>query len=164
VKGVPSYVSRRIDAQHPASRILWFFRTQNDLRTGRRWRLVPSATTEYYTGQSLIIAGRDRETFFSPFIWNALTHHAKEERDPGAGIGEMSWDLGDILGRRPNFERQPEGSVNFTTADRPTLYTGLAIAPDDTLLGAPSTEMTTIVDTWSLYMIENDRGFLKYGN
>ncbi|NBV77492.1 hypothetical protein EBR66_04990 [bacterium] len=163
VKGVPSYVSRRVDAQHPASRLLWFFRTQNDLRTGRRWRLAPSATTEYYTGQSLIIAGRDRETFFSPFIWNALTHHAKEERDPGAGIGEMSWDLGDIFGRSI-VERQPEGSVNFTTADRPTLYTGLAMAPDDTLLGAPSTEMTAIVDTWSLYTIENDRGFLKYGN
>ena len=93
-----------------------------------------------------------------------MTHHAKEDRDPGVGISEMSWGLGNIWGRRPPIERQPEGSVNFTTADRPTLYIGLAAAPNDTILGAPSTEMTAIVDTWSLYNIEDDRGFLKYGN
>ena len=164
VNGIPSLVSRRVDAQHPASRIVWFSRSQNDLRTGRRWCLSPDGVNEYYTGQSLLIAGRDRETFFSPFIWNALTHHAKEDRDPGVGISEMSWGLGDIFGRRAPFERQPEGSVNFTTADRPTLYISLAAAPNDTILGAPSTEMTAIVDTWSLYNIEDDRGFLKYGN
>jgi len=164
VKGVPSLVTRRLDAQHPASRIVWFLRTQNDLRVGKRWRFSPSADTEYYLGQSLVIAGRDRETFFNSFIWNSLTHHAKEDRDCGAGIGEMSWNLGDIRGRLASSERQPEGSVNFTTADRPTLYTSLAPAPNDTLLGSPSTEMTAIVDTWSLYRIEHDRGFLKYGN
>jgi hypothetical protein len=164
VKGVPALVTRRVDGQHPASRLLWFFRTQNDLRTGRRWRYSPDPDNEYYVGQSLVIAGRDRETFFTPSIWNYLTHHAKEDRDPGAGIGEMSWNLGDIRGRLPPFDRQPEGSVNFTTADRPTLYISLATAPDDTILGSPSTEMTAIVDTWSLYRIEKDRGFLKFGN
>ena len=161
-RGVPALVTRRVDAQHSASRILWFLRSQNDLRTGRRWKFAPDVSgNEYYAAQSLIIAGRDRETLFTPFLWNTLTHHAKEERDPGYGIGEMSWDLGDI---RARDGRQPEGSVNFTTADRPTMYTSLTAVPPDTQLGVPSTEMTTIVDTWALYNIEKDRGFLKYGN
>ncbi len=168
LRGVPALATRRIDAQHPASRIFWFMRTLNDLRAGRRWKIAPTGGGEYYAAESLIIAGRDRETLFTPFIWNTITHHAKEERDPGAGIGEMSWDLGDVRGgqerRAPFFDRQPEGSVNFTTADRPTLYTSLAAAPDDTILGKPSTEMIAIVDTWGIYTVENDRGFLKYGN
>ena len=161
-RNVPALVTRRIDGQHPASRILWFMRSHNDLRTGRRWRFSPDVTgREYYAAQSLLIAGRDRETLFTPLVWNTLTHHAKEDRDPGYGIGEMSWDLGAVYGRQEN---QPEGSVNFTTADRPTLYTSLAAIPNDTILGSPSTEMTTVVDTWALYTIEKDRGFLKYGN
>lgn len=165
VKGVPAYVTRRVDAQHPASRLLWYSRTQNDLRCNRRWKFTDDISgNEYYTTQSLIIASRDRETSFSPYVWNLLTHHAKEDRDPGYGIGEMSWDLGDIRGRRAPWDRQPEGTINFTTADRPTLYTSLSTAPFDTLLGAPSTEMTAIVDAWGLYSIENDRGVLKYGN
>ena len=155
LRGVPAIVTRRVDAQHPASRAIWFLRAYDDLRANRRWKFS-NGTGEYYTAQGLIIAGRDRETFFTPFIWNTLTHLVKEDRDPGPGFGEMSWDLGDIRGR---YGRQPEGSVNFTTADRPTLYTGLTLPT-----GTPSTEMTAIVDTWALYMIEKDRGFLKYGN
>jgi hypothetical protein len=76
----------------------------------------------------------------------------------------MNWDLGDIRGRRAPWDRQPEGTVNFTTADRPTLYTSLSAVENDSLLDAPSTEMTVVVDSWALYTIENDRGVLKYGN
>jgi hypothetical protein len=165
VKGVAAYVTRRVDAQHPASRLLWYSRSQNDLRANRRWKFMNSmGDNEYYAAQSLIIASRDRETLFTPYVWNLLTHHAKEDRDPGYGIGEMSWDLGDIRGRRAPWDRQPEGTINFTTADRPTLYTSLSLAPNDTILGTPSTEMTAVVDTWGLYSIEQDRGVLKYGN
>ena len=159
--GVAAYVTRRVDAQHPAARLLWYIRTQNDLRAGRRWRFSPTPTTEYYAAQSLIIAGRDRETMFTPFIWNTLTHHAKEDRDPGAGFGEMSWNLGDIRGPH---QYQPEGSVNFTTADKPTIYMSLAATPNDTRLGKPSTEMVVVIDTWALYILDKDRGYLKYGN
>jgi hypothetical protein len=159
-------VTKRIDARHPASRVFWALRSQNDLRTGRRWKIAADVSgEEFYTNESLIIAGRDRETLFSPFVWNRLVHHAKEERDPGPGLGEMNWDLGTVRGRRvPYEERQPEGSINFTTADRPTLYTELAAVPADTRLGKPSTEMIAVVDSWALYSIEKDRGALKYGN
>jgi hypothetical protein len=165
VKGVAAYVTRRVDAQHPASRLLWYSRAENDLRTNRRWKFAADASgNEYYVAQSLIIASRDRETSFTPYVWNLLMHHAKEDRDPGNGIGEMSWDLGDLRGRRFPWDRQPEGTINFTTADRPTLYTSLSLVPNDTILGSPSTEMVALVDTWNLYSIENDRGVLKYGN
>jgi len=160
------FIKKRIDAQHPAGRLLWFMRTYNDIRAGRRWKMYADISGgEYYTAQSLIIAGRDRETSFSPDIWNTLTHHAKEDRDPGLGLGEMSWDLGDIKGRQAPWNRQPEGTINFTTADRPSFYTALAAGiPNDSILGAPSTEMTAVVDSWVLYFIERDRGVLKYGN
>ena len=135
------------------------------MRTNRRWRFSPNIPEgEFYNNASLIIAARDRESLFTPSIWNVLTHFAKEDRDPGAGIGEMNWDLGDIHGRRAPWDRQPEGTVNFTTADRPTLYTSLTLVEDDTILKKPSTELTVVVDSWALYQIEKDRGFLKYGN
>jgi hypothetical protein len=81
-------------------------------------------------------------------------NHAKEDRDCGPGIGVMNWDLG-------SYATQPEGSVNFGTADRPTLYTELALP---VYTGQPSTECTAIVDSWALYMTEGGRGMLKYGN
>jgi hypothetical protein len=131
----------------------------------RRWKFAADISgSEYYVGQSLIIAARDREAFFTPDVWNLLEHHAKEDRDPGHGIGEMSWDLGDIRGRRAPWTRQPEGTINMTTADRPTFYISLSGVANDTILGAPSTELTALIDTWALYRIEADRGVLKYGN
>jgi hypothetical protein len=69
----------------------------------------------------------------------------------------MNWDLG-------GGGDQPEGSVNFGTADRPTLYTELAPTQADLVTGQPSTELTAIVDAWALFMTENNRGMFKYGN
>jgi len=150
--------SRRLDGVHPAGRLLWFFRSQNDLRAGRRYVFTDPSGQEYYARQSLIIAGRDREPLNGPLLWNLIMNHAKESRDPGPGLSEMSWDLG-VAPRS-----QPEGSVNFGTADRPTFYTELAPAPPDLLAGQPSIECTAIIDSWALYMTEKNRGMLKYGN
>ena len=157
--------TRRLDAVHPAGRLLWFFRSQNDLRAGRRYAFTDASGNEYYTRQSLIIAGRDRETAATPLLWNQIVSHAKESRDPGPGLGIMNWDLGGG-GDQPEGcgGGQPEGSVNFGTADRPTLYTELAPTQADLVTGQPSTEMTAIVDAWALFMTENNRGMFKYGN
>jgi hypothetical protein len=160
-------VTNRLDANHPASRVFWMIRAQNDLRAGRRWKVAADVSgQEYYGAQSLLIAGRDRETLFGPMVWGDLTTHAKEDRDPGAGLSEMSWDIGSVAGAFAGDGRrsQPEGSVNFTTADRPSFYTELVPVPVDTVLTRPSTEMTAVVESWCLYSIEGDRGFLKYGN
>jgi hypothetical protein len=152
-----SACSRRLDGVHPSGRLLWFFRSQNDLRAGRRYSFTDPSGQEYYLRQSLIIAGRDREPLNTPLLWNIIMNHSKESRDPGPGLSEMNWDLG--VG-----SSQPEGSVNFGTADRPTFYTELAPTSNDLLAGQPSIECTAIIDSWALYMIEKDRGMLKYGN
>lgn len=165
--GAVAAVTNRLDANHPASRVYWMVRSHNDLRAGRRWKVAADVSgQEYYGAQSLLIAGRDRETLFSPMVWGDITTHAKEDRDPGPGIAEMSWDIGAVAGAFAGDGRrtQPEGSINFTTADRPTFYTELVAVPADALLGRPSTEMTAVVEGWTLYTIEGDRGFLKYGN
>ena len=146
--------SRRLEGVHPASRLIFWFYTIQNLNANR---YIPE-TTEYYNTMSLTIAGREREAPFSSMVWNKLQIHAKEERDCGAGIGFMTWDLGDLKGRFPPFPRQPEGVVNFSTADRPTLLVDLKPAPSS------STELRVVVDTWALFLFENGRGSLKYGN
>ena len=150
--------NRRLDAVHPAGRLLWFFRSQNDLRAGRRYAFTDPSGNEYYRNQALIIAGRDREPSAPPLLWNLIMNPAKETRDPGPGLGVMNWDLG------CGYASQPEGSVNFGTADRPTLYTELAPTSPDLITGQPSTELTAVIDAWALFMTEKDRGTLKYGN
>lgn len=150
--------TRRLDAVHPASRIVFWFHSQTDLAANRYTHAIQPSGGEYYNNISLLIAGRDRETLFPPLVYNKLQNLAKEDRDPGAGIGTMSWDLGDLRGRRAPFARQPEGTVNFSSADRPTLYVDLAATPSQ------NTELRAVVDTWALFVFEDGRGQLKYAN
>lgn len=160
-RGALADTTKRIDAVHPASRIVFFLRQQSDLQKNKLWKISSDVSNnEYYNNISLLIASRDRESLFPPLVWNVLTQHAKEDRYSGAGLGIMSWDLGDQKGRRAPFARQPEGSINFSTADRPTLYIELQqIAGSNR-----NTEMRLIVDTWASYETEERRGNLKYAN
>lgn len=151
----PAIATRRLDAVHPASRIIFAFYSKSDLDANKYVKL---GGTEYYNAISLVIAGRDRETLFTPLVWNRLQALAKGDRDPGVGIGLMSWELGDIRGRRPPYARQPEGTVNFSSADRPTIYVDLKDLPEK------NTELRVIVDTWALFEFEQGRGQLRYAN
>lgn len=158
-------VTRRVDAVHPASRLLFWFHNQADLRANRYSKYVADISGgEYYNNISLLIAGRDRETLFSPMVYNRIQNLAKEERDPGQGLGLMNWDLGDLRGRRGPYTHQPEGSINFSTADRPTVYVDLKDIPVDPVTGQKNTEMKVVVDTWAMALFENGRGGLKYAN
>jgi hypothetical protein len=156
--------TRRIDATHPASRLVFWFHKASDILANKYTKCTQDNGTEYYNNLSLVIASRDRETLASSLLWNKLEHLAKEERDPGPGIGTMSWDLGDLRGREPPFQHQPEGSINFTTADRPTLYTDLANVPVDPTTNQKATELRVVIDTWAVASFERGRGGLKYGN
>ena len=157
--------TRRVDAVHPASRLLFWFHNQADLRANLYSKYVADISGgEYYNNISLLIAGRDRETLFSPMVYNKIQNHAKEERDPGQGLGIMNWDLGDLRGRRAPYTHQPEGSINFSTADRPTIYVDLKDIPIDSVTGQKNTEMKAVVDTWAMALFENGRGGLKYAN
>jgi hypothetical protein len=64
----------------------------------------------------------------------------------------MNWTLGDAVARHADDIKQPDGAVNFTTADRPTFYIDLATP------NAPSTELRVIVEGWALYQISAGRG------
>jgi hypothetical protein len=154
-------VLKRIDAVHPSSSIVFILRQKSDIDINKLWKINSNTINqEYYNNISLLIASRDRETLFPPFVWNLIAQHAKEERYSGEGLGIMNWDLGEQRGRRAPFSHQPEGSVNFSTADKPNIYVDL-----QNISGSNrNTEMLLIVDTWSIYEIENRRGRLKYSN
>lgn len=163
-RGAVANGTRRVDATHPAGRLLFWFHKTADLRANKYTKMTQDDGTEYYNNVSLIIAARDREPLNTPLLWNKLQHLAKEERDPGPGLGTMNWDLGDLRGREAPYQHQPEGAINFTTADRPTIYTDLANVPVDPVSGQKSTEMRVIVDSWAIATFEKGRGGLKYGN
>ena len=161
LRNATASVTRRIDAVHPASRLIFFLRQKTDIDANKLWKITSDVSNnEYYNNISLLIASRDREILFPPLVWNTLTQHAKEDRYSGTGLGIINWDLGDQKGRTLPFARQPEGSVNFSTADRPTLYMEL-----QQISGlSRNTEMKLIVDTWASYEVEDRRGSLKYAN
>jgi hypothetical protein len=153
--------TRRIDAVHPASRLIFFMRQNTDIQKNKLWKISSDVSNnEYFNNISFLIGSRDRETSFSPLVWNVISQHAKEDRYSGSGLGVMNWDLGEQRGKKLPYARQPEGSVNFSTADRPTLYTELQqIAGTNR-----DTEMRLIVDTWAVYETVDRRGALKYAN
>lgn len=163
-RGAVANGTRRVDATHPAGRLIFWFHKTADLRANKYTKMTQDDGTEYYNNVSLIIAARDREPLNTPLLWNKLQHLAKEERDPGPGLGTMNWDLGDLRGREGPYQHQPEGAINFTTADRPTIYTDLANVPVDPVSGQKSTEMRVIVDSWAIATFEKGRGGLKYAN
>ena len=160
-RGAIAAVTRRIDAVHPASRIVFFLRQRTDIMANKLWKINSDVSNnEFYNNISFLIGSRDRESLFPSLVWNVLTQHAKEDRYSGNGLGIMNWDLGEQRGKKPPFARQPEGSVNFSTADRPTLYMELQqIAGSNR-----DTEMRLIVDVWADYETEERRGSLKYAN
>lgn len=158
----PSF-TRDIDARHPASRVFWFLRTRDDLRRNRRWA-TSGPGGPYYQNISLIIASRDRERLFPPLIWNTLALYGKEDKNPGFTVGEMNWDIGTYTGVSSKRDRVPEGSVNFSTADKPVIYIEVLPPVAPQLFTTGVLEMLFVVESWSLYTIEEGRGALRYGN
>jgi hypothetical protein len=155
-------ITRRLDARHPCSRILIAFRSWQDMRANRLWKISSDISGgEYYSQLKLLIAGRDRESLWSSLIWKDLEAHAKEERDSGMNLATMNFGLGDKKNSRaPNPSRQPEGTINMTTADRPTLFFELT----DIVNGQKRSELRVIVETWAVFVADQNRGTLMYAN
>jgi hypothetical protein len=178
-KGGRAAVTKWIDGRHPTERIFWFFRTQNTLDRNRLDDFfndyfdthVPSDTqplTEpygsfYYT-MKLVIAGRDRENLHEPFVWQELSPLAKDERASGKGIGEMKWNIGEQYGTVYPAPRQPEGTINLSTAYRPTLYMELANVNFNVMLGQRRSEFRVFTEGWATYEIREGRGRLLFAN
>jgi hypothetical protein len=156
-RGATAAITRRLDATHPSSRIINLFRSMDAVKANQWWK-IDNAGGDFYGNLKLVIAGKDRETLFSSLVWNDLVTHAKSERDPGLRLAIIDWTVGDIRGRRAPFPRQPEGSINFTTADRPSLYIELANT------AASNTILYSFVETWAVMLVEKYRATLLFGN
>jgi hypothetical protein len=149
--GSTSTVSRRLDARHPADRLLWFFRRKSDMQANQLWKLYSG-----YNQISFLIAGQTRESPRAPAIWRDAVNYAKEEIDSGMEISTMNWSLGYIAqlrfpGTATGQKSQPTGSVEMTTADKPTFYIDLA---NPGVGDQMYTELRVIVSTWAIY--QND--------
>jgi hypothetical protein len=158
--------TRRLDACHPVERLVVFFRTANALDQNRYTDLVNplSPDGQFYNAMKLIIAGRDREFDFSSLVWQDIEAYAKDEIDSGYTISEMRWNLGDMYSQVRPFSRVANGTVNFTTADRPTLYFQLNNVPAQTVSGQRNVDLRVVRDGWNVYEVEQGRGRLLFAN
>lgn len=140
IGGGTSVVNRRLDARHPSGRISWFFRSMDDVNANRLYKINTINNAPYYNSITFLIAGQTREAPRSSMVWRDITNFAKEDCDSGVELGTMNWSFGSIA---PNRFTEPigQGSVNFTTADKPTLYIDLA-KPGSSI----STELFVIVE------------------
>jgi hypothetical protein len=179
-KGGTSAVTRRVDGRHPTERLLWFFRNTNavdrnrlDAFTNDYFETHPATAAqpftqlygEFYYRIKLTIAGKDREDLYEPLVWNTITAHAKQERvSTIRGIGSMDWSTGEKYGAVYPAARLPEGTVNFTTADRPTFYIELANITTNPLLQQRKAEMRVLTEGWNVYVVERGRGRLLFSN
>ena len=156
-------VVKDIDAEHPASRMFWYIRTWDNLYRNRRWA-TSDERNPYYGSATFLIAGRDREAAAAPILWNTLVPFAKEERDPGFSLGEMNWDLGPGTGRTAPHIPVPEGSINFSTAEKPAFSIFLRYPNIASIFDTKTVELNLVVNSWVLYTIEDNRGFVAFSN
>ena len=178
-KGGSATVTRRLDGRHPTERIFWFFRTQNALDRNQLDNFYndyfnfnpPTATQPYpiypgafYYAIKLVIAGKDRENLHESFLWQEINQLVKDEKASGLGIGEVKWSSGENYGTVYPAPRQPEGTVNFTTADRPTLYLELTNVVKNLVRNQRKSEFRVFTEGWDVYDVREGRGRLLFAN
>ena len=76
----------------------------------------------------------------------------------------MNWSLGDQYGTIYPSKKQPEGTVNFTTADRPTLYIELNNINPNPIRHQRMSEMRVFTEGWAVYEFKEGRGRLLFTN
>ena len=147
--GGVSTVKRRIDGRHPASRLIWYFRSSADILANRLYSVSTPANKPYFNTVSLSIAAKTRESPLEPFVWRDLVNYAKEDSDSGLEIYTMNWTLGDMPALRYEKDaKDTTGAVNFSTADKPTFYIDLSNP------GSPNqntTQLNVIEEGWCEY-------------
>jgi hypothetical protein len=142
--GGSALITRRLDGRHPTGRILFFFRTQKDIQANRLWKLF-----EGFTTVTLVIAGQTREYPRGPLAWRDIVNFGKEQLDTESELCSMNWTMGHIPKQRfpESLESQPSGTINMSTADRPTFNLSLTQPP----LDFPVTELRVITEGWARF-------------
>jgi hypothetical protein len=168
--GGTATITRLLDARHLVDRVMFIFRLGANLERNSRsnfFNFISQSGLQqsqysdeytFYNNLKLVIAGQDREHYFPPFVWQDVEALVKDERDNGLGIGEMRWNYGDMFERERPGPRQPEGGINFSTADRPTLHIQLRNVPVMAQLQQRFTELRVFMEAWNVYEVQQGRG------
>ena len=162
--GVASYITKRIDGRHPAEALMVMFQSDYYAERNQLWNLSnPINSGEYYNEMKLIVASKDREGPFDYNVWEHISPWTKCEKTPGINASWISFSAGSPYGYKAPERRKPSGTLNFSTADRPTLWLDLK----DTLFSSTYQKRVTlrcITIGWGIYRIEDQRGTLVFGN
>jgi hypothetical protein len=167
-KGQASLVTKRIDGRHPAEGILISFQSDYYAEKNQLWNLENPligalGTTDYYNTMKLLVAGKERESEWTSDVWQGLSPYTKSEKCPGIAVSWISFTYGPGFGYRAPERRKPSGTLNFSSADRPTLWMSI----QDTLpnsRGQKKVKLRATTIGWGLYRVEDQRGSLFFGN
>ena len=170
-KGEVSLITKRIDGRHPAEGILISFHSDYYIEKNQLWNLanpLPASASavsskDYYNTLKFLVAAKDRESDWTSEIWRGLSPYTKSEKCPGIPVSWISFTYGPGFGYRAPERRKPSGTLNFSKADRPTLWMDI----QDTLPNSRGQKKVMLRATtigWGLYRIEGQRGALFFGN
>lgn len=155
-------IERRMEGRHPMERLLFVFRLQQWLEAGQPWRAATDDNQQFYTTLSLQIAGKVREYEWEPAVWQDCMALTKDDRAANRHTSEMRWSLRPVPDGLWIENRQPTGTVNFTTASRPTLAINLVDVPANPRTGEKSTLLQVCGESWATYTVNDGRGRLKF--
>jgi hypothetical protein len=162
--GGASFVTKRIDGRHPAESLMIFFQSEYCLERNQLWNLNnPMGSGGYYNSLALLIAAKEREKIWTNKLWQHISPSVKCEKNPGIPVSWLSFTVGPQYGYKAPEMRRPSGTVNMSSADRPTLWLDIM----DTLptsLGQKRVTMRCISLGWGVYDIQEQRGSLLFGN
>ena len=140
------------------------FQSEYCLERNQLWNLSnPMGTGEYYNNLALLIAAKEREKLGDSKLWEHITPFTKCEKNPGIPVSLLSFTVGPQYGYKAPELRRPSGTVNFTTADKPTVWLDIK----DTLAasgGQKRVTMRCISIGWGIYDIQEQRGSMLFGN
>ena len=155
-RGGTSVIQRRMEGRHPMERLMIYFRRKQWLSDGRLWLL---GGEEFYNNIGFQIAGQDREYIWPSAVLHTITGLVKDERYMAdRGQQELRWSIPEGIG----YNRQPTGTVNFTTASRPTLSIDLKDSEPDPCDDQRTTFMQIVGEAWAIYEIKEGRGRLMF--
>lgn len=162
--GGASYVTKRIDGRHPSESIMIMFQSEYCIERNQLWNLSnPLGSGQYYNLLELLIAAKEREKRSDSNLWEHISPFTKCEKNPGIPVSWLSFTVGPHYGYKAPEMRKPSGTVNMTSADRPTLWLDIMdTLPSST--GQKRVTMRCISIGWGMYDIQDQRGAMLFGN
>lgn len=160
------FITRILDANYTVEKLVIAFRSMSKVRMNQLYSFVNpgGSSPTFFSNLQMTIAGQVREGPWDAFVWNRLVPYVSSERSTEIFYNYLNWSKGIECNVQSPAKAMPTGGINFTTADRPTLY----LVPNDTVvdpvIGERQTEFFVIAESWALYHISNGRGSLAFAN